>query len=69
VSFTFTPNTAAGTTATGTLVLDPLDIGGDDSDVKMTSDFEWAVVGRPTVTFGPTLPLEDSTRQLVGSDA
>lgn len=68
VSFTFTPNTAAGTTATGTLVLDPLDIGGDDSDVKMTSDFEWAVVGRPVVTFGPP-PLADSSRELVGSDA
>lgn len=50
-SFTFTPNTEAGTSATGTLVIDPLDFGGDETGATMTSDFEFAIVGKPTYTF------------------
>lgn len=50
--FTFTPNTEAGTTATGTLVIDPLDFGGDTTGETMTSDFEFAVVGQPVYTYG-----------------
>lgn len=56
--FTFTPNTDAGTTATGKLVIDPLDFGGDTTGETMTSDFEFAVVGSPTYTFTPDLPLD-----------
>ena len=50
-TFTFTPNTAAGTSATGTLVIDPLDFGADESGADLTSDFEFTIVGRPTYTY------------------
>lgn len=50
--FTFTPNTEAGTTATGKLVLDPLDFGGDTTGETMTSDFEFSIVGKPTYVIG-----------------
>lgn len=51
-SFTFTPSTEAGTTATGTLILDPLDFGGDTTGEDMTSDFEFALVGKPVYVIG-----------------
>jgi len=53
VPFTFTPNTAAGTSCTGSLVLDPLAFGSDEPKANMTSDFTWACVGEPALTFGP----------------
>lgn len=57
VPFTFTPNTAAGATVTGTIVIDPLDVGSeDDYGAVMTSDFEWDIVGTPTLTFGAAEP-------------
>ena len=56
VSFTFTPSTEAGTEAAGMLVIDPLDFGGDETGVVMTSDFEFTIVGAPTYTIGG-LPL------------
>jgi hypothetical protein len=49
--FEFTPNTAATTMATGTLVIDPLDFGGDESGAYMTSDFEFSIVGVPVYTY------------------
>ena len=49
--FTFTPNNAAETTATGTLVIDPLDFGGDAHGDDLTSDFEFDLVGQPTYTY------------------
>lgn len=52
VPFTYTPNTEEGTTATGTVIIDPLDFGGDEYGVDMTSDLEWAIVGKPTYTPG-----------------
>jgi hypothetical protein len=51
--FVFTPNdTAAELTATGVLIIDPLDFGGDTGTYgeTMTSDFTWAVVGVPVFT-------------------
>jgi hypothetical protein len=48
VPFTFTPSTAAGRDITGTLIVDPLEIGGDVKQ-KNTVDFEWAVVGQPVL--------------------
>lgn len=45
--FTFTPNNDAGTTATGRLVIDPLDFGGDTTGETMTSDFDFTIVGQP----------------------
>ena len=44
----FTPNTEAGTSAAaGTLIIDPLDFGADESGADLTSDFEFTIVGTP----------------------
>jgi hypothetical protein len=51
-AFTFTPSTEAGTEATGTLIIDPLDFGGDTTGETMASDFEFALVGAPVYTYG-----------------
>jgi hypothetical protein len=53
-AYTFTPNSDTGTTATGTLVLDPLDFGSDESGGPLQSDFEFDLVGAPTYTYGTT---------------
>jgi hypothetical protein len=45
--FEFTPNTEAGVTVTGDVVVDPLDVGGDTGGDDMTSDFTWDCVGEP----------------------
>lgn len=50
--FVFTPSTEAGTEAAGSLVIDPLDFGGDETGVVMTSDFEFTIVGAPVYTIG-----------------
>lgn len=52
-SFEFTPSTAAGTKATGTLVIDPLDFGADEMGADLTSDFEWTIVGEPVLAIAP----------------
>lgn len=49
--FKFTPSTAAGTAAAGTLVIDPLDFGADEYGADMTSDFTWSLVGAPAYTY------------------
>lgn len=51
-AFTFTPNSDAGTKASGTLVIDPLDFGGDETGTPMTSDFEFTIVGAPVYAYG-----------------
>lgn len=54
VEFTFTPNTEAGATVTGDLVIDPLDVGStEDYGAVMQSDFEWDCVGEPVLTITP----------------
>lgn len=50
--FSFTPSTDAGTSATGQLVIDPLDFGGDETGVTMASDFEFSIVGEPVYVYG-----------------
>lgn len=50
VPFTFTPVTDLAATVEGTLILDPLSIGGDEAGQNMTSDYEWAIVGTPIFT-------------------
>ena len=72
--FSFTPSTDAGTVATGRLVIDPLDFGGDETGETMTSDFEYTIVGKPTYTFGgvagdPEADAEAHEAELVGADA
>jgi hypothetical protein len=54
VPFTFTPSTTDGTTASGTLILDPMDFGSDTYGAEMTSDVEWALVGPPVYAYGET---------------
>jgi len=49
--FVFTPSTDAGTSAAGTLVIDPLDFGGDEMGQPMTSDIAFTIVGTPVYTF------------------
>jgi len=63
--FVFTPNTVGQVTATGILVLDPLDFGNGDDDAygsPMTSDFEFSLVGPPT--YSPTIPVADDLEAL-----
>ena len=48
-AFTFVPSTAAGKQVTGELIVDPLSVGGDEAGANMTSDFEFAIVGDPTL--------------------
>jgi len=50
--FVFTPNTGGVTSAAGTLILDPLDFGGDEYGAVMQSDVSWTLVGAPTYTYG-----------------
>lgn len=57
VPFEFVPNTEAGATVTGTLTIDPLDVGSDgDYGAVMDSDFEWDIVGEPILAWGAPLP-------------
>jgi len=56
--FTFTPNdeviapATAATSASGTLVIDPLDFGGDTMGEYMASDFSFTIIGQPEYTYG-----------------
>jgi hypothetical protein len=54
--FTFTPNTATGTSASGVLTIDPLDFGADEAGADLTSDFEFTIVGKPTYTYAAPPP-------------
>lgn len=64
-AFTFTPSTEAGTSATGTLTIDPLDFGADEAGADLTSDFEFTIVGQPVYEYGTPLPLGDQQRETV----
>jgi hypothetical protein len=59
-TFEFTPSTALGTMAAGTLIIDPLDFGADEMGADLTSDFEFTVVGSPDWTYA-TVPLDEDT--------
>jgi hypothetical protein len=60
VSYSWVPNTAKTVTYSGTCKVLAIEIGGDVNK-QVTSDFEFSVVGSPTVTYGtasvPTVPL------------
>lgn len=51
-AFVFTPNTGGITSAAGTLILDPMDFGGDEYGAVMQSDVSWVLVGAPAYTYG-----------------
>ena len=71
VPFTFVPNTVAAQQVTGTLILDPLTVGGDEAGANMTSDFEWAIVGDPVLAAATALLAdeESASREPVGVGA
>jgi hypothetical protein len=48
--FVFVPSNAAGQQVTGTVVVDPLMVGGDEVKKNMMSDFEWDCVGEPDLS-------------------
>lgn len=50
VPFVFVPSSTAGQQVTGTVVVDPLDVGGDEVKKNMMSDFEWDCVGEPNLS-------------------
>lgn len=56
--FTFTPDTETGTTASGVLIIDPLDFGADEYGDDLNSDFEWTLVGAPSYQYGSGEPVE-----------
>jgi hypothetical protein len=64
--FTFTPNNEAEATATGTLIIDPLDFGADAFGDDLTSDLTWALVDKPTYTYG-AVTLADTGTETVGT--
>lgn len=59
VPFTFTPSTGDVTSAAGTLILDPMDFGGDTYGEDMASDVEWDLVGPPVYTYPAEAPEGD----------
>lgn len=59
--FVFTPNTAAAKSVTGTVILDPISVGGDESGQNMSSDFEWAIVGTPVIGPATAVLAADET--------
>jgi hypothetical protein len=56
VAFEFIPNNDIGAKVTGSVVIDPLSVGGDEYAATMTSEFEWDIVGVPTLTPGAAAP-------------
>ena len=56
IAFEFVPNTASAAKVTGTVVIDPIDVGStEDYGTTMTSDFEWDIVGIPVLAGGTLL--------------
>lgn len=51
-AFLYTPSTEDGTSASGTLILDPMAFGSDTYGADLASDVEWTVVGAPVYTPG-----------------
>jgi hypothetical protein len=67
-AFTFTPSTEAGTTATGKLIIDPMDFGTtDDYGSDLTSDIAWSLVDKPTYAYGDTEPPLDAPAATVAA--
>lgn len=52
--FSFVPNTDVGQEITGTVTIDPIDVGGDEAKKRPRSDFEWDFVGEPVLA--PVVP-------------
>jgi hypothetical protein len=61
-AYEFTPNTEAAVTATGTLILDPLDLGADEYGKTLNSDFEFVLTAAPTYTRGGVTATSSSKK-------
>jgi hypothetical protein len=60
IEFSYTPNTDAGTVATGKIVLAPLPFGGDETGQTMAGDFEFTIVGAPAYAFDDGTAFESA---------
>ena len=49
----FIPATSAGMRVVGVVIIDPLDVGGEEVKKRPRSDFEWSFVGEPTLEAVP----------------
>lgn len=49
--FTFTPDSNIEATATGKLIIDPLDFGADAYGDALTSDFTWSLTDKPAYSY------------------
>lgn len=54
--YVFTPNSVTEATATGKLIIDPLDFGADAFGDTMNSDFTWACTDKPAYTYADVIP-------------
>lgn len=59
VPFVYVPSTVAGTSAAGTITIDPMNFGGEDYGTVMASDIEWTLAAAPTYTIDgvPLVPV------------
>jgi len=63
--FVFQPSTVSGVKqVVGTLVIDPISVGGDEVGQNMASDIEWEIVGIPTLTT-PTVEELEATETAI----
>lgn len=58
MAFTFTPNKTTGLTVNGKVKIRPVNIGGD-VDTENTTEFEFAMPEKPTITTGTTSTSDD----------
>lgn len=56
VPFAFTPNSDAGASFTGIVVVDPVAVGGEEATGVLESEFEFACVGPPTPSWATAAP-------------
>jgi hypothetical protein len=69
VTFVYTPNTAAGAAVSGSLIVDPIDVGStDDFGATMSSDFEWDVVGEPVLDWAGAAAMDQPVDSEVQSE-
>ena len=66
--FVFEPSTADAKAVTGTVTVDPLDVGGDEVKKNMSVDFEWDIVGDPLWGASPASTLKAAARGVTVPD-
>jgi len=74
-AFEYVPNDeitaplTAATKAAGTLILDPLDFGGDTAGEYMASDFSFTIVDKPAYTYGDGTVTQSAPASRTTEDA